>query len=461
MANSLTVCSQEDIRATILDLAWHPIDNTISYTNNDGELYIHTDFVPSEQASLLEKGLQPAPFIHDPLSEVSGNARRPLVNGVKDNVPVGRGRRGSPDFLDDILGPDAMSDGGFIEDDDGAGYAEQVKGFGKRTNAHLGDIEGPNGKRHAGYSSWQPSVHPPFQPGSTPWRGNRKYLCLNLTGFVWTVDQDSHHTVTVEFYDREYHRDFHFTDPFLYDKACLNDNGTLFSCPSSERSPAMLYYRPHETWTSRTDWRTELPEGENVIAMSLSDSYVVATTSANYVRVYTLFGTPVRVYRQKSSPAVTCASWRDYVLTIGNGPVSGDGTTRLLYTIENVKRDEVFQCEDIVALSEDAEVRSVFFSDTGVGAFLILKRNLMLTSLGSLHLRFGWRTTDFAPLANSWASALGASPGYKANGTARGREARRIILASRSCSGKVPLHHPQRRRSLSIFPTTAPHGVRF
>ena len=45
---------------------------------------------------------------------------------------------------------------------------------------------------------------------------------LNLTGFVWTVDQDTHHTVTVEFYDHEYHRDFHFTDPYLYDKACLS-----------------------------------------------------------------------------------------------------------------------------------------------------------------------------------------------------------------------------------------------
>ena len=39
------------------------------------------------------------------------------------------------------------------------------------------------------------------------------------------------HTVTVEFYDREFHRDFHFTDPWMYDKACLNEHGALFSCP--------------------------------------------------------------------------------------------------------------------------------------------------------------------------------------------------------------------------------------
>jgi chromosome transmission fidelity protein 4 len=48
------------------------------------------------------------------------------------------------------------------------------------------------------------------------------FLGLNLTGAVWTVDQETHHTVTVEFYDRELHRDFHFTDPYQYDKACLS-----------------------------------------------------------------------------------------------------------------------------------------------------------------------------------------------------------------------------------------------
>lgn len=51
---------------------------------------------------------------------------------------------------------------------------------------------------------------------------------------------------------------------------------------------------------------------------------------------------------------------------MGNGSVGGDGKTRLLYTIENVKRDEICQNEDIVALPEGAEVKTVFFSDNGV-----------------------------------------------------------------------------------------------
>ena len=116
------------------------------------------------------------------------------------------------------------------------------------------------------------------------------------------------------------------------------------------------------------------------LAISLSDSFIVVTTSKNHVRVYTLYGTPFRVYRQKSSPTVTCASWRDYVLTLGNGPVGGDGSTQLMYTIENIKRDEICQSEDIVALTEGAKVRGVFFSDNGdpciydsTGVLLILQ----------------------------------------------------------------------------------------
>ena len=132
----------------------------------------------------------------------------------------------------------------------------------------------------------------------------------------------------------------------------------------------MVFYRPHETWTNRADWRTQLPPGEEVTAIALSHNYIVVTTTRNYVRVYTLFGTPFRIYRQKSTPTVTCAAWGDYVMTVGNGAIGGNGCTQLVYTIEDVKRDEVFQSEDIVALGdgEDVALKTVFFSDQGVSS---------------------------------------------------------------------------------------------
>lgn len=54
-------------------------------------------------------------------------------------------------------------------------------------------------------------------------------------------------------------------------------------------------------------------------------------------------------------------------MTIGNGPVGSDGRhTSLRYTIENVKRDEICQNEDVVALPSETRLQSVFFSDHGV-----------------------------------------------------------------------------------------------
>ncbi|OJK03284.1 hypothetical protein ASPACDRAFT_114232 [Aspergillus aculeatus ATCC 16872] len=348
--------------ANVINLAWHPTKNSVSFTTSDGELFIYDDFVSKEHQPLLEKPLQAAPIFSGALTEISDNVRRPLANRPKETIER-RQRAGSLDSLDEILNGDVGMDD-FVEDDDGAGYAEDINGFGKRVGSHTDEIDGHTDKRVLTAFA-KPKIHPPLQPGSTPWRGNRRYLCLNLTGCVWTVDQETHNTITVEFYDRELHRDFHFTDPYLYDRACLNDNGTLFSNNPTDGSPATIFYRPHETWTTRADWRTQLPKGEFIRALALSESYIVAVTTKDYVRVYTLFGTPFKVYRQKS-PAVTCAAWRDYIMTVGNGPLSSDGRTATLrYSVENVKRDEICQNEDVVALPEDTELQSVFFSDNG------------------------------------------------------------------------------------------------
>lgn len=160
--------------ANVVNLAWHPSHNSVSFTTSDGELFIHDNFIPREHQPLLQKPLQAAPIFPGALTEISENVRRPLADRPKESVEA-RPRGRSPDSLDDILGSDReMED--FVDDDDGAGYAEGV--LRKRTNEHLDDLEGHADKRLSTY--WKPKVHPPLQPGSTPWRGNRRYLCMLL-----------------------------------------------------------------------------------------------------------------------------------------------------------------------------------------------------------------------------------------------------------------------------------------
>ena len=162
----------------VINMAWHPHENIVSFVTSDGELFIYQNFLQPDAVPLLEKTLQPAPFIRDPLAETSGNSRKPLTNGVKHSADPRARRRGTPDSLDDILGPDLGGDeDNFVSDDDGAGYLGEVNGYGKRSNGHLDAIDGFDRKRTATHQSFQPTIHHSFQPGSTPWRGNRKYLC--------------------------------------------------------------------------------------------------------------------------------------------------------------------------------------------------------------------------------------------------------------------------------------------
>lgn len=363
----------------VMDIAWHPRNNIVSFTTGEGEVYIHNDFVPEEYAAALDLPLAKAPIDK---SGAAGLGQKPriLERPVAQKITLPQRPAPASDGLDDIitgtgldLGHDSDDvmvvdddDDGFVEDDDGAGYTVARNINGKRPSDYLDVGDDASGyKRHAIQAIWQPQKHEAFQPGSTPWAEDRRYLCINFIGSVWTVNQETHHTITVDFYDQSLYRRFHFTDTFLYDKACLSEHGALFSAQPRDDQDATLFYRPHEMWTERNDWRTTLPKGEKITAISLSDSYITVLTSAGFVRVFTLFLTPYRVYRQKSSPAVTCASWRDYVLTMGNGPVGADGHTTLLYSIDDVKRDETCQSEDVVALPPGVTLKSVFFSDVG------------------------------------------------------------------------------------------------
>ena len=162
--------------ANILSIAWHPTENLMSFSNSDGEVYIYEDFLPPDHASLIYRPLQPAPFIHDP----DATGEKVLPSRGRDAVPQQRGRGRTPDSLNDILGSDMDEDGeDFLVDDDGAGYGDGTNTHGKRSNGHLDPLSRPNGKRRAIYDSFRSRTHDSFQPGSTSWRGNRRYLCTS------------------------------------------------------------------------------------------------------------------------------------------------------------------------------------------------------------------------------------------------------------------------------------------
>lgn len=163
--------------ANVTNLSWHPTKNSLSFTTSDGELFIYDNFVSKDHEYMLQKQLQAAPILPGPLGEISNNVGQTILAERSKEAIQRAARRGTPDSLDELLGGNEdMMD--FVEDDDGAGYAdEQLNLYGKRPGEHLDNIHGPNSKRlNSGPEKLRP--HPPFQPGSTPWAGSRRYLCM-------------------------------------------------------------------------------------------------------------------------------------------------------------------------------------------------------------------------------------------------------------------------------------------
>ena len=380
--------SQQIVRSLVvplyaLQLLWHPHQNTISWTTDAGELFTQDDLLPSESPSAYTR-----PIHRSPLKQTE--------KAPKQNAPV-NGRKsathsrtiGDSGIEDEALSDDLEDAGAeWIDDDDGAGYIPNLDHRLKRASGYDTDDGEPAVKRAKTHGTFQPQLHDTIQPGSTPWRSQRRYLTLNMVGWVWTVEQDDHNTVTVEFHDRESHRQYHFNDSAQFSFAALNDVGALFASTirteDGIRKAATLHYRPHESWASYANWSIQMPAGEDILAIAVCDASVVVCTSRGYIRIYTLHGLPKRVFHSKCMSIVGAIAYGNYVMVLGNGQIRADGAAELVYSIYHTNRDETIQSNDIVALPPSTALRSFFFGDDGYP--------YIYTNDGLLSVLSKWRT---------------------------------------------------------------------
>lgn len=325
-------------------ISWHPTGNTLAYVNLNGQLMSWDDVIP------IAEGV-PGPA--DRINRKDEVAEKPVS---KSNA-VSR----EPSVQPSADGDAEMDD--WIIDDDGAGYVPT--GTAKKDTA-------PTVQTLAKATI---TMQEPFQPGSTPAKGNRRYLAFNMSGTISTVDQETHNVVTVEFHDKSTHRGYHFTDHFQYSMASLGDRGALFAAKSSGDSPSVIYYKPFQSWTTASEWQFNLPQGEEVQAVTVGSRGAIVATSEDYIRFFSHSGVQTYIYCMNG--VIALAAKNDFVMILHHLSVGASGHQDIGYSVLNVEDYTIVQSGKL-PLRQGMTVTWIGCSEEGAPLFYDSKGVLFL-----------------------------------------------------------------------------------
>lgn len=371
------IISAMQAQGQVLQLAWSPVGNAISFTTDGGTLHTMNSIIDVTDSTPLPYGS----YLYgwNPNRGVTKPAK-----GTKAEVA---------DLEEDLfVGPGGASEDedAWIVDDDGVGYVERPK------RALDDNMDSRPSKRVVTISeeTSQAALQKPFQPGSSHWKNGRRYLNINMIGYVWSISEDIQHDVTVSFFDSKSHREYHFQDMIGYDLASLSAEGCLFAYSgSNEYATSMtkengaaqpkIFFRFHTGTSDSWEYSFSQAVHGNISTIALSESMIQVCTENGYVFYFTIGGAMVRVTRQSRDLAIASAAWNDFFIVIRRNAQMANGG--LVYSIENSKTFEIIQKNDSldVSASGDSQLKSLFFSEEGDPC--------IFDSRGSLSILVSWR----------------------------------------------------------------------
>lgn len=240
----------------------------------------------------------------------------------------------------------------------------------------------PNGYVHIAEETLKP-----YSPGSTPWSSeinkdanasaDRRYLFMNSIAYAWSVrdinNDRGQQSITVSFFDRSIHKDYHITDFFAFDLCSINATGILLACSGHKDTGniAKIYYRNHDSELDSWEKKIPLLKNEFITSVSLThqadntevqeDAHIVVGTNFGYLRIFNSYGVSLNV--MKTLPIVTLISSNNSVVFL----VHELGPGMYTYSILDINQDYRFLQQDIhlpIKATADAPlIKGLFFNE--------------------------------------------------------------------------------------------------
>jgi len=310
-----------------LEVAWHPHENQLSCITFERRLHTFSEVVDPHL---------PAP--------TGGEIFNPLEHSPVSKLATER--------LDDM---EAL----FVSDEDEEAPREDVRPrppSDRSSKRSLDHFQPGNKRARLGNLS---SLQAAFQSGQTPWIDQRRLLCISPVGYVWSVRHSAeHYSVTITFFDQSERREVHFQDTDLFDLAAVTAQACILANSRTGKLAVRFHSSLMDNWTLDLDLKVD----GGISCVALSSEVAVVFTKSGYMRAFTLYGTPLAVYRKggSSGSVVTCAAFNNEVFAVYQ-----QAPNSYTYSLEDVALGTLHQCRDGLEIGQQATLTSAFFSESG------------------------------------------------------------------------------------------------
>ncbi|XP_069117606.1 WD repeat and HMG-box DNA-binding protein 1-like [Argopecten irradians] len=130
----------------------------------------------------------------------------------------------------------------------------------------------------------------PFQPGSTPVHLSSRFMVWNSIGIIKQYNTEEENSIDIEFHNTSIHHAMHISNTSNYTLADMSSEAVILAAESEDGNPSKLTCMHFGSWDSCKEWTTAMPEGEEIMAITLGEDWVAVATDKRNIRLFSLGG---------------------------------------------------------------------------------------------------------------------------------------------------------------------------